>query len=327
MVTRSQKIRLGIFIAVAFLALVLIIGIIVAPKIFEVRDRYFVGFKDVTITGLQGGSDVKYQGLTVGYVSDIYIDPDDIRTVVVVLSLDHGVPIKKDSKAEMAYFGIMGMKVIQLKSGSNDAEFLNPGSYIESSRSIAESITGSAEIIAGKAEIILNNIAALTDSKNRDTFLTLAENASHALGDLHNLLRDNNSSLSRTFANIETISTDFQDVIISMKSTMRSVSQIAQSDTMRRILGNLAEISESLKRAELIRLVREMNEALESTTNMLREVERTFTKSNTDLVYSIETMKESAEYFNQFARMISEDPSVLVRGTKPKAAPDYKLEK
>jgi phosphate uptake regulator len=108
---------------------------------------------------------------------------------------------------------------------------------------------------------------------------------------------------------------------------MVQVNRMAESDTLRRILGNLADISESLKRAELIQLVREMNEALKSTTNMLRDVERTFKKSNTDLVYSIESMKESAEYFNQFARMISEDPSILIRGTQPKGAPDYKLEK
>ncbi len=327
MVTQSQKIRLGIFIALASFALLLTIGIIVAPKLFEVRDTYYVGFKDVTVTGLQDGSDVKYQGLTVGYVSDIFIDPDDISTVIVELSLEHGTPIKEDSRAEMAYFGIMGMKVIQLRSGSDTAEFMKPGSYITPGRSIAESITGSAEIIAEKTEIILNNIAALTESKNRDTFLALAENASKTLAELHDLLQKNNRSLTNTFANIEILSTDMQDVVFSTKGTMQHINRLVESDTLRRIMGNLADISESLKRAELIRLVREMNEALESTTNMLRDVERTFTKSNTDLVYSIESMKESAEYFNQFARMISEDPSVLIRGTKPKNAPDYKLEK
>ena len=327
MVTQSQKIRLGIFIALASFALLLTIGIIVAPKLFEVRDTYYVGFKDVTVTGLQDGSDVKYQGLTVGYVSDIFIDPDDISTVIVELSLEHGTPIKEDSRAEMAYFGIMGMKVIQLRSGSDAAEFMKPGSYITPGRSIAESITGSAEIIAEKTEIILNNIAALTESKNRDTFLALAENASKTLAELHDLLQKNNRSLTNTFSNIEILSTDMQDVVFSTKGTMQHINRLAGSDTLRRIMGNLADISESLKRAELIRLVREMNEALESTTNMLRDVERTFTKSNTDLVYSIESMKESAEYFNQFARMISEDPSVLIRGTKPKNAPDYKLEK
>jgi phospholipid/cholesterol/gamma-HCH transport system substrate-binding protein len=327
MVTQKQKIRLGIFIITAAIILLLTIAIIVAPRIFEIRDTYYIGFKDVTVTGLQEGSDVKYQGLTVGYVSDIFIDPHDIRTVVVELSLEHGTPIKEDSKAELAYFGIMGMKVIQLRSGSNDAEFMKPGSYISPGQSIAESITGSAEIIAEKAEIILNNIAALTESKNRETFLALAKNASNALGELHELLQKNNRSLTNTFANIETLSTDLQDVVLSTKGTMVQVNRMAESDTLRRILGNLADISESLRRAELIQLVREMNEALKSTTNMLRDVERTFTKSNTDLVYSIESMKESAEYFNQFARMISEDPSVLIRGTQPKGAPDYKLEK
>jgi predicted transcriptional regulator with HTH domain len=60
---------------------------------------------------------------------------------------------------------------------------------------------------------------------------------------------------------------------------------------------------------------------------MLRDFEITFSKSRTDLVYTIESMKESADYLNQITRLVSEDPSILVRGTKPKDAPDRHLEK
>jgi hypothetical protein len=60
---------------------------------------------------------------------------------------------------------------------------------------------------------------------------------------------------------------------------------------------------------------------------LLREVDVSFTKSRTDLMYTIESMRESIDYLNLFARTISEDPSVLVRGTKPENAPDFQLEK
>ena len=38
-------------------------------------------------------------------------------------------------------------------------------------------------------------------------------------------------------------------------------------------------------------------------------------------------LKETTDYLNQFSRLISEDPSVLVRGAEPKGAPDFDLER
>ena len=52
-----------------------------------------------------------------------------------------------------------------------------------------------------------------------------------------------------------------------------------------------------------------------------------FSKSRTDLVYTIESLKETSDYLNQFSRLISEDPSILVRGAEPKDAPDFDLER
>ena len=70
-----------------------------------------------------------------------------------------------------------------------------------------------------------------------------------------------------------------------------------------------------------------MNTALEHTNNLLRDVEIIFSKSRTDLYFSIESMRESADYLAQFSRTISEDPSVLIRGARPQNAPDDLLER
>jgi len=327
MVTRSQKVRLGVFIVLASVALLATIAVIVAPKIFEVRDTYYVGFRDVSVTGLQDGGPVKYQGLTVGYVKDIFIDPNDIKQVVVELNLDHGTPIKEDSRAEMTYLGITGLKVIEIQSGSIDSDFLEQGSFIKSGKGIADAITGSAEVIAAKAEVVMNNLANLTDDPNREKIMRLVENLATASARLNVLLGENNQALTRTFSNIEDITGDLKEITSSTKNTMTEVEAIAQSDSMKQIVGNLADITDALKKAELIQLIREMNQALHHTTTMLREAERTFSKTNTDLVYFFEWMKQSADYFNEFARMISEDPSVLVRGAEPKDAPDFDLKR
>jgi len=327
MVTRSQKIRLGTFFLVSAIVLLAIIAVIVAPRFLEVRDIYYVGFTNVSVTGLQEGGAVKYHGMTVGFISDIAIDPENVQRVILTLSLEHDVPIRKDTEAVMTFFGLTGLRLIELQGGSNEAESLEPGSNIRAGRSITDNITGKAEVIGEKAELVLNNMAELTSKENRQRLLDLAENFTNAAQELSGLLIENKGSISDMFKNGGNVVKDFQDVLSSTKSTMQWVAGLVESDTLQRVVTNMSEISESLKKAEFVRTIQEANEALDHMNNMLRNAEVTFSKGFSDLAYSIESLRESVDYINQFARMISEDPSVIMRGTEPRGIPDFLLEK
>lgn len=327
MVTRSQKIRLGIFVTFAVIALLTTLVIIIAPKILEERDVYKIGYRKVSLTGLTDGSAVKYQGLTVGFVSDISIDPVDIGRVIVDISLEKGTPIREDTEAEIAYLGITGLKLIELKSGTQDAKPLEPGSFITARLSVAEEITGKAEIIAEKTELMLNNLIAITSEENRDHLQNIAKNSANSLEQLNLILRKNDDAFNNTLSNVEQFSYHLEDLTISTKGILNKANEFAHSDTLKQVLSNMAALTDVLKEAEILRLFGEINITLEKINTMLMDVEATFSKSRTDLVFTIETLKESVEYLNQFSRMVSEDPSVVVRGTEPKDAPDFKLEK
>jgi len=327
MITRSQRVRLGIFIALALTALVVSIGVIVAPALLEERDVYFIAFKEMSVTGLQEGSAVKYQGIQVGYVSKISIDPQDIQRIILEVSLEKGTPIKVDTKAEIAFLGITGLKLIELKSGSNEAEDLPPGSFIVTGRSLAEEITGRAEVLAAKSELILNNLVALTQQDNIDRFVSLVDAISRGASAFNGFMADNKAPFRNTMANTEQASENLDSLMFYVGSILRRVDAFTASDTLHSIVNNLAEVTDELKQAELVRLFKEINRTLVQTNNMLHDVEISFAKSRTDLVYTIGRLRESVDYLNQFSRLISEDPSILVRGAEPKKAPDYKLGK
>jgi phospholipid/cholesterol/gamma-HCH transport system substrate-binding protein len=301
--------------------------VIVAPRFLEVRDVYYVGFTNVSVTGLQEGGAVKYHGLTVGYIKDISIDPENIQRVILTLSLDHGVPIREDTEAVMTFFGLTGLRLIELKGGSNEAKPLKSGGTIHAGRSITDNITGKAEVIGEKAELVLNNLAELTSHENQKTLVSLAENFTKAARDLSDVLTSNKGSINEMFENGGDVFRDLRDVLTSTKSAMQWIASLVESDTLQRVVNNMSEISESLRKAEFVRTIQEANEALDHMNNMLRNAEVTFSKGFSDLAYSIESLRESVDYINQFARMISEDPSVLMRGTEPRGVPDFQLEK
>jgi phospholipid/cholesterol/gamma-HCH transport system substrate-binding protein len=327
MVTRSQKVRLGVFIIVGVFLMIATLVIIIAPKFFEIRDVYSIGYRSTSLTGLQQGGAVKYHGLTVGYVSNIYIDPKDIERVIVEVSLDRGTPIKEDTYADVELIGITGLKIIEMRGGTNESEYIKPGGFIRSGTSLTEVITGKAEIMMEKAEIMLNNLAILTNEENQKKLNSLIDNSAKSMAVLEELLSNNRVGLKSTLANTEQIARDFQELIASSRNTMNEIEQIVQSDSVHRIIGGLTKISENLSEADLMKIIRELDTAISTTNSMLQHMDANLSKTWVDFSTSMESIRESTEYLNQFSRMITEDPSLLVRGTKPENVPDEKLEK
>ncbi len=308
MVTRSQRIRLGIFVSLSLAALIISLIIIIAPKLFEQHDIYYIAFEDVSVTGLQEGSAVKYQGLQVGYVSDIRIDPENIRTVILEISLEQGVPIKVDTRAEINFLGITGLKLIELRSGSNQADALPPGSYIQTGRSLAEEITGRAEVLTEKAELILNNLIRVTSDDNAERVLSMVDTVAYAVELFNRFVKKNQQPFSTTLQNAEQFSSELDSITYYATSLIKSWDSFAKSDTLAQIVANFEKVTEQLTEAELVRLFSEIGVTLEQTNNMLKDIEISFATSRIDLVYTIEQLKGTSDYLNQFSRLISEDP-------------------
>ncbi|HPN33595.1 MAG TPA: MlaD family protein [bacterium] len=327
MISKSQKIRLGVFVVIACLVLLAVVGVILVPKLLEQRDIYYIGFRDTSVTGLLEGGTVKYQGLTVGFISKITIDPQDIRRVIVEISLDQGTPIREDTQAEMALLGITGIKLIELRSGSNEAKPLPPRSFISATASITDRLTNTAEAIAGKAQTVMDNLAEITDQENRAKLMELLTRTNTTIAELNSLLQRNRPAIDTTMNNAMTFSSDARQIALLTKRTMMRVDEIAESDSLRRILSNLVEITESIKKADIVELMHELNATLERSNRMLRDAETMFIKSRADMLDIVGSFKETSDNLNQLTRMLNEDPSILVRGVKPKNPPDDKLGK
>jgi phospholipid/cholesterol/gamma-HCH transport system substrate-binding protein len=232
-----------------------------------------------------------------------------------------------DTRAEITFLGITGLKLIELRSGSNDAEALPSGSFIPAGRSLAEEITGRAEVLSEKAELVLNNLIHATSQNNAERVLTMIDTVAHAVELFNRVVKENQTPFNQTLENTQQFTSELDSLTFYAQSLLKSWDAFAKSDTLARIINNFADVTDELKEAELVRLFGEINTTLEQTNNMLRDVEISFTKSRTDLVYTIDRLKETSDYLNQFARLVSEDPSILVRGAEPKDAPDFKLER
>lgn len=86
-----------------------------------------------SITGLQGGADVRISGVKVGTVIALTLDPKSYQAVVH-LSVDPNVKLPRDTAAVIASESLLGGKFLSLEPGG-DPDMLKPNGRIEYTQS------------------------------------------------------------------------------------------------------------------------------------------------------------------------------------------------
>ncbi len=196
MVSKVAKIRLGVFIALGSL-LILIFAIAVAgSRLMQKRDIYYIVFEDYSVSGLQVGGPVNYQGIKVGRIETIKIDPKNVSKIILTISVDAGTPIKADTEAVLTLIGITGLKAVEIRGGTNASALLKPNSYIKTGVSMMDDISDRAVSIAEKIDLIAANIYDMTSTENRKNIATILEQTSLLISDVRASMSTTLSSLS-----------------------------------------------------------------------------------------------------------------------------------
>jgi ABC-type transporter Mla subunit MlaD len=327
MVTHSQKFRFGIFILFSAVALIALLVIIGSERFLESRDIYHIAYKDISVSGLEVGSPVKYLGIGVGTIKDIKIDPQDVSRIIVTVALKPGTPIRKDAHADIDIIGITGLKMIEIRGGSNEADILQPGQFMLAGGSITEQITGKAEIVAEKLELVLNNLNRFTQPENMDKVISLVETTTRTFAKVDQVLSENRSDIRRTVAAIQTTIARIDSISDLLLASAQEVHRLTTSDTLGQILSDVQLITGRLRESNIELLIQNLGTAIERTNLLLNVLDHDLERGSQDFFTSIQRLKTALEYLNETSKMINEDPSILLRGTEYDDLPDDELDR
>lgn len=400
MVTKAQKIRLGVFIAVGSFLILLFLGAVAGNQLFQKRDIYYIQYSDVSVSGLQEGGVVNYHGIKVGRIETIKVNPKDVSKVILTISVDAGTPIKEDVVATLIPVGITGLKSVELKGGTNQARLLKTKSFIKVGSSTFDSITGKALSIAEKIDEIASNIAKITNEQNQASIAQILSETSLLLKDTRSNLSETLNSLSVIAANaaevasaastnltkladntnqnitkisestvknidkitntttrqidslgynlntsvrelninsnlllsdarkrVNTVGDDTDKMIIqtskdiammtaSINQTLQRINYVVNSAPFDSLIINTNAISKKLSSADLVQLVKDLNVTVNNASSLIANLDRTVTRGRTDLLETLESMRETSENLNEFSKQISENPSSLFIGNK-----------
>ena len=81
----------------------------------------YVAYFTESVSGLNLNAPVKYRGVEIGSVREISLDPDNPEKVRLLLAIERGVPIKKDTVAVLSVQGLTGIAFVDLGGGSREA--------------------------------------------------------------------------------------------------------------------------------------------------------------------------------------------------------------
>lgn len=128
--TRSQKIRLGIFVISGLLIFITAIYFIGdKQKMFGQTNHLKAVFNNVN--GLQLGNNVRYSGVNAGTIRAINMINDTVIEVDMLIDKDIFYHIKKDAIAIIGSDGLVGNMIINIIPGKGNKPVVEPGDEIQ----------------------------------------------------------------------------------------------------------------------------------------------------------------------------------------------------
>lgn len=230
MVSKATKVRLGVFLAIGSLLILVFAAAVAGNRLTQKWDTYYIEFVDYPVSGLQVGGTVNYQGIKVGRVEDIKIDPDNVLKVQVRINIEPGTPIKDDTEAVLSLIGITGLKAVEIRGGTNEARTIKPGGNIKAGSTMIDDISERAISIAEKIDLIAANINEITNEQNR-------ENLAKILQETSGILETTSIKLSGTLDAFSRIANNTADLTDDLSRNMDFLTQ--------NLAGNINDISDS----------------------------------------------------------------------------------
>ena len=313
MITKEQKVRLSIFLVTAAILFIIILAAFIYPKLKEKGEVYYINFKGTSVNGLNNGSDVKYQGVKIGIVKDIEVNPTDLDSILVYVRIQPKFPVMDDMRAALVYAGITGLRFVEISGGHAHANLVPPGGEILTQRGLGEK----AEDIVLNVDNVVQAINDMLDKKNREKFASLLSNLEKSTDVISGILEKREKNFVNSIEKFDATMTE----IIQLTENLKSFSEYLNNLSERAPIESLVKESETLikqlsqrfSQQELGKTMESLDTFLKTTTSGIRKIENRFIDLESELNKTLVSLRESLENIASFTRDLKEDPTLLIR--------------
>ena len=316
MATRAQKTKVGLFLSLSILLIVVGLALITG---LTKKDTvtYWISFSS-SVLGLSDGSPVFYLGVDVGEVKSIQVT--DVNNAVVEVEIERdAVTLREGVEAKLAIYSFaMGTMCVILEGGDPHGSVLEPGSKLFGEKSTFESVSA-------ETETILEDLSQITEAFRKG--LGKLED-----DEIHEMINNADDLITETRDLVNAAREDVYAAVDDFRLVADKVSKVA--DSGQKLLDTLNERLKPVQLADMQQQLRDTLEAVQAGADALTEqvnatgkLMDSATKSvvyQTDNVQhtlwdTLQTLNASLEAVRDLVDYLEQDPSALVRGKGKRA--------
>ena len=275
------------------------------------RAFYRVQF-DGSVSGLRTGATVLFNGIRVGEVTDLKLDPKRPKLVVARISVDKLVAIRPDTEIGLEFQGLTGISALSLKGGDPDKTPVVGATNIKEDGPLLVAPPGATQDVTQAARDALRKVQELIEDNQKALKGAIANIEVFTAS-----LSRNTDNIDKTLVNIEQFTAALGRNSASIDKTLASVEQFTgalgrNADRIDRIAAGLENLAggadgKSGEINEAARSIRQLAENLdkrtETLTTYIGQLARTGTRT-------LSTIDKAAKNFDA-------NPSRIIFGGPP----------
>jgi len=309
MAREFSRARIGVFVLLSTAMLLSAIIWLGSQQVFKKYSEYYTYFNE-SVSGLDVSASVKYRGVFVGRVADIFIDPDDSSRIMVRMELRPGTPVKTDMVAKLGMTGITGIKYIELSGGSKEAELLEPGTprrraVIPSEATLLAKVDQQFEQLYEQLAGVVQNLRELTGSESQARF----QGALDGFTELSTSLADTLKQLQPELSRIAELERHTEALLAATRQEIQLLGESARA--------NMGQLTDTITNSPLPQTLNRLDQTAEQLLAFSTTLNQQLTEMNPaglgrDLRSAVNGVEEAANGIKQLVDELKRNPSSIV---------------
>ncbi len=243
---KSNELKVGFFALLAFLILYFGFNFLKGNDVFSSARIYYVEYDNVD--GLMVSNQVMVNGIEVGKVKKVEIQPNKANKILVTLRFSQDIVIPDKTVAVLSDGALLGGKIIRLRLEGK-------GNLPEDSFLKGETEVGVTSLLKERAIPVIANADSLlvsfrqisTKFDNTGTYLntllkTSNETVSNINGSVNGIVADNRANVAQISANMKILSADLMETEKQLRPLLTKFNTVADSLQALRIGKTLREV-------------------------------------------------------------------------------------
>ncbi len=317
MENKAHYALIGLFVLLSMVAALAFMAWLSNAQFDQKFDEYEVSFSG-PVRGLSQGSEVRFNGLKVGEVLGLRLDPKDTNTVLAEIQVIADTPVDTKSYARLEPLGLTGLSYIQIFSGGEEFPLLKdlPGKgpkRIEGQMSQLDTFLDGGGSVIESAGRALNAVNVVLSEDAVEDFHQILENIQEITAGLETSELDM-EQINGMFASITNAADRIAIAADGVTETSASINGVVDED-IKQLIARAETSFDNLDTAlaSYDTLAVEGNELIVDARDAINRLSNS---GLTDLEETVDAIRRLVETLGRVADGLEQNPSQFIVGSE-----------